>query len=191
MYRLSKKKIIKVKTRIQEENKKYPSAEFLHNVSLEDYNRTLSNYDKIYDRVNLALAFCGAILLVILSNFDISVLEKLCCYSKQELIVIVLYLVTACSSIVLIIISIIKLLLISVSKGLQTFDSNSIKEESLYEKDVEDASLWVTLQYIRCINDIREKTDKKQKSYKTATILIIISLLSYVVSMLVYTGGIK
>ena len=190
---MANKRIIKINARIKpnSDNIKYPSAEFLHTVSLEDYNRTLANYNKIYDRLEILLAFCGVVLIVILSNFDITVLNNWCGYDKSEKILAIIYLITAGGSISLIIISIIKLLLISFSKGLETFDSNSIKTESLYEKKVEDTSLWITLQYIKCTNDIREKTEIKQKSYKVATIMIIIALLLYVVSMIIYSGGIK
>lgn len=171
------------------ENKKYPSAEFLYSVSLEDYNRVLSNYDKIYDRVNIALTLCGAVLIVFLANLHLTVFFEWCNYSKLEKMSVLLYTIFAVASAVLIIISVIKLLLLSCSQKLSTFDSNSIKEEELYEESVEDSALWVTLQYIRVINDIRSKTISKQKKLNTAIILIVISILSYVVSMLIYNGG--
>lgn len=65
-------------------NEKYPSAEFLYSVSLEDYNRVLSNYDKIYDRINVALTLCGVILIVILSNVDVITLLSWNNYSNLE-----------------------------------------------------------------------------------------------------------
>lgn len=67
----------------------------------------------------------------------------------------------------------------------------SIKTESLYNEKIEDAALWVTLQYIRVINDIREKIKEKQKAFNTATIQIIVALLAYVISMLIHNGGLK
>ncbi len=168
---------------------KYPSAEFLYSVSLEDYNRVLSNYDKIYDRINIALALCGVILIVILSNIDITALLKWNSYSDLKKIVVSIYAICAVGSAVLIIIAVIRFLLLSKSKEILSFDSNSIKTESLYKEKVEDAALWVTLQYIRVINDIRNKTKEKQKVFDTATIQIIISLLAYVISMLIHNGG--
>ena len=172
-------------------NEKYPSAEFLYSVSLEDYNRVLSNYDKIYDRINVALTLCGVILIVILSNVDVITLLSWNNYSNLEKMAVAIYGLCAVGSAVLIVIAVIKLLLLSRSKDTLPFDSNSIKTESLYNEKIEDAALWVTLQYIRVINDIREKIKEKQKAFNTATIQIIVALLAYVISMLIHNGGLK
>lgn len=172
-------------------NEKYPSAEFLYSVSLEDYNRVLSNYDKIYDRINVALTLCGVILIVILSNVDVITLLRWNNYSNLEKMAVAIYGLCAVGSAVLIVIAVIKLLLLSRSKEMLSFDSNSIKTESLYNEKIEDAALWVTLQYIRVINDIREKIKEKQKAFNTATIQIIVALLAYVISMLIHNGGLK
>ena len=72
---------------------------------------------------------------------------------------------------------------------MQAFDSSCIKKESLYKEKIEDVALWITSKYINVINDIREKTKKKQKSFSTAILQIIIALLAYVVSMIIHNGG--
>lgn len=168
---------------------KYPSAEFLYSVSLEDYNRVLSNYDRIYDRINIALALCGVILIVILSNVDMTAMFNWNNYTNLEKMAVGIYGLCAIGSAVLIVIAVIKLLLLSRSKEILSFDSNGIKTEALYNEKIEDAALWVILQYIRVINDIREKIKDKQKAFNTATIQIIIALLAYVVAMLIHNGG--
>lgn len=182
-----RKRVIKIKTK--NTKKKYPSAEFLYSVALEDYKCVLSNYDRIYDRINIALTLCGVILVFFISNFDVSVLYKLDTLSCIHKICTIIYLLFSGTSVVLITISVIKLLLISRSDKLRVFDSNSIKDESLYSEKTEDSSLWVTLQYIRCVNDIREKTQKKQQKFTISIILLIISIVSYVVSIIVKNGG--
>lgn len=171
-------------TNEQENNGEYPSAKFLYSVSLEDYNRILSNYDKIYERINIALAISGVILMVVLNNIDLTVL-----FTNPEIIVVVVYYILAIGSTVLIVAAVIKLLLLSRSKVLLSFDSNSIKGESLYEEKEEHAALWVTLQHIRVINDIRDKIKEKQKAYDSSIMMVIIALLAYVVSMLIRKGG--
>lgn len=167
----------------------YPSAEFLHSVSLADYNRVLSNYDKIYDRINIAMALCGVILLVILSNIDIKVIMDWSNYSTLEKMAVGIYSLCAVGSAVLIVIAVIRLLLLSKSKEVHSFDSNSIKTEELYKESIENAALWVTLQYIRVINDIRTKTNEKQRAFNASIVQIIISLLAFVVSMMIHNGG--
>ena len=168
---------------------KYPSAEFLYSVSLEDYNRVLLNYDRIYDRINITLALCGVVLVAILDNVDFSVLCKWIKFSPLEKTAIAIYMICAIASVVLIVSAIIKLLLLSKSKEILSFDSNAIKTEELYDEKTEDVALWITLQYIRVINNIREKILEKQKDYNTATTRVIISLFTYVVSMIIYKGG--
>ena len=48
----------------------YPSAEFVQQACFEDYHRLIDTYDKIYEKVNVTLAFCGIILLVILGSVN-------------------------------------------------------------------------------------------------------------------------
>ena len=83
------------------------------------------------------------------------------------------------------IISIIKLLLVSKGQHLTTFDSISIKRQALYEEKSEDTMLWITLQYLRGINDLRKQITRKQKRYNSAIIIIIIAVIIYVVSLFV------
>lgn len=172
-------------------NQKYPSAEFLYSVSLEDYNRVLSNYDKIYDRINIALPVCSAVLIVFLTGIDIKSIFNWINYTPLEQVAIAMYTLFAIGSATLMTISVIKLLVLSRSKELMSFDSNSIASESLYEEQIEDASLWVTLQYIRIINNIRDKIEKKQKSFNNTITLMIISILTYAFSILIYNGGLS
>ena len=181
---------MKKKRILAKQKSKYPSAEFLYTVSVEDYNRIMSNYDRIYDRVNIALGVCSAILLAALNGVDMAVILSWCSYSALEKVAVIIYSLTSMGGAVLFIIATIRFLLLSRSRKLLTFDSNSIKEESLYEESTEDAALWVTLQYIRAINDIRIQIKEKQNSFNTATLLLIIGLLVYVVSLLIYNGGV-
>lgn len=182
----------KICIKVNENNKqKYPSAEFLYSVSLEDYNRVLANYDKIYDRINIALPVCSAVLIVFLTGIDIKSILNWMNYTQLEKIAVVMYALLAIGSAVLMTISVINLLVLSRSKELMSFDSNSIVSESLYEEDLEDSSLWVTLQYIRVINNIREKIGKKQKSFNNTITLMIISILAYAFSILIYNGGLS
>ena len=108
---------------------KYPSAEFLYSVSLEDYNRVLSNYDRIYDRINIALALCGVILIVILSNVDMTAMFNWNKYTNLEKMAVGIYALCAIGSAVLIVIAVIKLLLLSRSRVCQEFCVNRFNKQ--------------------------------------------------------------
>ena len=187
-----KKKVHPIGKKAVREKIKYPSAEFLYSVSLEDYNRTLNNYNRIYDRINIVLTVCSAVLIVFLSNINVKcILDWQNYITHLEKISVLIYAGLALSSAILMIIAVIKLLLLSRSKELLCFDSNSIKEETLYEEKVEDSALWVTLQYIKVVNDIRAKTKEKQNKFNAAIILMIISILCFALSVLIFNGGLS
>ena len=187
-----KKKVYVIESKKAKDTPKYPSAEFLYSVSLEDYNHTLNNYDRIYDRINIILTVCSAVLIVFLTNINLKCVFDWRSYTTDlEKISVLIYVGLALSSAILMIIAVIKLLLLSRSKELLCFDSNSIKEETLYEEKVEDAALWVTLQYIKVINDIRIKAKEKQDKFNNTVILMVISILCFAFSVLICNGGLS
>ena len=177
------------RVKVDTKNKKYPSAEFLYSVTLEDYNRTLGNYDKIYDRSNIALALCGALLVAILNNIDIKPLLSFCTYATMKKIAVVCYGISSLGSAVMLVIATVRLLLVTRSRKNLSFDSNSIKTEELYKETVEDAALWVSLQYIRAINDVWTQIKDKQGKLNRALFEIVVSLLLYAVSVVIHNGG--
>lgn len=173
----------------QPQNKKYPSAEFLYSVALEDYNRTLGNYDKIYDRANIALALCSALLVAILNNVDIKSLLSYCSYAAMKKVIVACYGLSSLGSAILLVVATIRLLLVTRSRKMLSFDSNSIKAEKLYIETVEDAALWVSLQYIRSTNDVGTQVKDKQGKLNRALLEIVVSLLLFAVSVIIHNGG--
>lgn len=165
--------------------KQYPSASITYSACMDEYNQLLSNYDKIYDRVNIALVLCGTVFMIFSTNLDFSMITKWSEYSCFQKVAGVLCAVLLIASSVLMAISIIDLLVLSCSKGLKTFDSNSIKTEALYEEKSENTLLWITLQYLRVINDMRQKINDKQKRYNRAIVLIILAVILYVLSLFI------
>ena len=61
-----------VENTVQAECEDYPSARFLLDSCFQDYQRILDNYNKIYEKINIALAFSGVILTIMLGAFDFS-----------------------------------------------------------------------------------------------------------------------
>ena len=56
---------------------RYPSAKTIQSACLDDYKDSLDTYNKIYERVNFALAFCGTVLIFMLPTYDFTVFSKL------------------------------------------------------------------------------------------------------------------
>ena len=165
--------------------KQYPSAQITYSASLEEYNQLLSNYDKIYDRINIALVLCGTFLMVFSTSLDFDIISNWTSYSIYQRVLSIINGTMLITSAVLVAISIVKFLKLTRGVALTTFDSNYIKYERLYEEKNENTTLWITLQYLRGINDLREQITKKQKSYNRAIVLIIIAVIIYVVSLFV------
>lgn len=165
--------------------KQYPSAQITYSASLEEYNQLLSNYDKIYDRINIALVLCGTFFMVFSTTLDFSIISNWTSYAIYQRVLAIVNGIMLVTSAVLMAISIVKFLKLTRGEGLTTFDSNYIKYERLYEEKKENTTLWITLQYLKGINDLREQIAKKQKRYNWAIVLIIIAVIIYVVSLFV------
>ena len=58
-----------------EENREvtYPSAKIILDATYQDYIRLLNSYDKIYDKINIMLAFVGVILATFVTVVDFNV----------------------------------------------------------------------------------------------------------------------
>ena len=167
----------------------YPSAELLQTTCYEDYRRVLDTYDKIYEKVNIALAFSGIILLVIMSSFDYTIIGRIINFtSKLELFPLLLCFLCSVLSAVLIVWAVIQLLLLMRSKNLTVFDSISIRNEGLYRESVEVASVWLIDKYTKAVTALRPEISNKQKAFDKVVLKIIIALLSYAVVLMVGKG---
>lgn len=186
---MSKKRIIKIKTKIKKENNMYPSAELVRDVCAEDYKRLFDTYDKIYDKVNIALVFCSVVLIAIVPIVDYTVIQRIIDNtSKLELLSLVLFLIFSVVSIVTMVWAIIQLLLIMRGKKLYTVDTVAIRNENLYNETVTDASMWLIDKYTICINELKQTIKQKQKSYDSAIVKIIISIIAFVIASIIAKG---
>lgn len=55
----------------------YPSACLLLDSCIQAYQRLQENYNRIYDKINVALAFAGVVLTIMLGSFDFE-LDSFC-----------------------------------------------------------------------------------------------------------------
>ena len=174
---------------LSEKKPDYPSAELLQSTCYEDYKRVLDTYDKVYEKVNIALAFSGVILLVVMSSFDYTIITRILSKpSNLELFSLLALLLCSLVSAVLIVWSVIQLLLLIRSKKLTVFDSIAVRNEEIYRETKEIASVWLIDKYTQAIAALRPEISKKQKSFDSAVLKIIIGLLCYAVVMIIQKG---
>ena len=174
---------------MEEQKIEYPSAELLQGTCYEDYRRVLDTYDKIYEKVNIALAFSGVILLVIVSNFDYTIIRQIIkCDSNLELFSLISLGACSLTSAVLILWAVIHLLFLMRSKQLTVFDSMSISSEELYRETVDVSSMWLIQKYTQAISILRPAIENKQKAFDKAVLRIIIAILCYAVSLIIEKG---
>lgn len=161
---------------IQNEPKSmYPSAELIQDTCYQEYRRVLDAYDKINDKVNIALAFCGIILLVIISRFNYTFINHLRNVNIVELCCFVFSLISA----FFILWAVVRLLNLLRPREIRMFDSCSVRQNELYRFPVEDASVWLIDNYTRVTKDIRTVSSKKQSSFNKAITDIIVALVGY------------
>ena len=167
----------------------YPSAELVQQACFEDYHRLIDTYDKIYEKVNVTLAFCGVILLVILGSVNYTYVADICrTQSNSELFSLLLLLFCSVASAVCIIWAVIQFLLLMRSKELTVFDSIGIRNEEIYRWNLDAAAVWLIDKYTIAVSDLRKVIGEKQKRYDTAVTKIVIALLLYSVVLIIEKG---
>lgn len=167
----------------------YPSAEILQQPCFEDYRRLIETYDKIYEKVNIALAFCGIVLLVILSNFDYTHINDIrTAETKFEIFSFHVILICSAGSAALIIWSVVQLLLLLRSKKIVVFNSVDIRNEKIYNWEPDNAAMWLIDKYTKAILGLREVISNKQKVYDATVIKIVVSLVLYSISLIFEKG---
>lgn len=173
----------------EKQNVQYLSAEFLQQACFEDYHRLIDTYDKIYEKVNITLAFCGIILLVIIGSVNYTYVADICrTQSNLELCSLLLLLLCSVASAVCIIWAVIQLLLLMRSKALTVFDSIGIRNEEIYRWNPDAAALWLIDKYTIAVTGLRKVIAEKQKRYDTAVTKIVIALLLYSVVLIIEKG---
>lgn len=167
----------------------YPSAEFVQQACFEDYHRLIDTYDKIYEKVNVTLAFCGIILLVILGSVNYTYVADICrTQSNLELFSLLLLLLCSVASAICIIRAVIQLLLLMRSKTLSVFDSIDIRNEEIYRWNHDAAAVWLIDKYTIAITGLRSAIAEKQKKYDSTVTKVVIALLLYSVVLIIEKG---
>ena len=175
---------------VQSECEDYPSACFLLDSCFQDYQRIQDNYNKIYEKINIALAFSGVILTIMLGAFDFSPAKFNVSNMKiWEVILTSIELMCLGGSLIVIVGATIYLLFLLRGRRIAVFKSEDIRNEEIYRNKESHAALWLIDKYTRIVNEVRPIVQKKQKAFDNAMVAIIVGIMMYVVAVLLRKGG--
>ena len=179
-----------VKNTVQRECEDYPSAYFLLDSCFQDYQRIQENYNKIYEKISIALAFCGVVLTIMLGAFDFSTAKFSVSNMKiWEVILTSIELTCLGGSLIVIVGTTIYLLFLLRGRKIAVFKSEDIRNEEIYRNKESHAALWLIDKYTRIVNEVRPIVQRKQKAFDNAMVAIIVGIMMYVVAVLLRKGG--
>ena len=168
----------------------YPSAELLYNVCYDEYRHSLDSFDKVYEKINIALAFSGVILLVIMSSFDFTAVFQIKLHTPMiETILLWGIFIFSLASVILIVWAVVQLLMLMRSRTLTVLDSVSLCNDRWYYKTVETTLMWMIYVCAQTTSKVREQTKKKQRSFDNSVLKIVIALLCFAITIIM--KGIK
>ena len=175
---------------VETESSDYPSACFLLDSCVQDYQRLQENYNRIYDKINVALAFTGVVLTIMLGSFDFAP-AKLCVkdVTVASLIIIVVELICLVGGMGLTLISIVYLLTLLRGRKIAVFKSEDIRNEEIYREKESHAAMWLIDKYTRIVNEVRPVVQKKQESFDKALVGLIVGIIVYVIAIILRKGG--
>lgn len=186
----------KVQTEEIEENRSkkqniYPSAVLLVEACYQDYQRIQDNYNKLYEKINVALAFAGVILTIVLGTLDFShAAVKISGQPLWKIVLMILELLCTVGSVLLIMVSVLWLLMLLKGRMVKIFKSEDIRNNKIYKEEEENAAVWLIDKYTQVTFAMRTIVKKKQKSFDQALQIIIIGIIMYAVSIVLQKGGI-
>ena len=167
-------------------NIQYPSAELLVQACYEDYKNTLESYNKIYDKVNVALAFCGVIILKLIDRLNFGEFEGL--LQKTTIISAVFSIIDflfSLGSAFLIIAAVVELTKLLASKKVNIFDSVDFYNNKRFLLKPDQLALSLVYAYTGCIRGLRKVTNEKQAKYDCAVEEIVGSVILYAISEMI------
>ena len=172
------------------ESTDYPSACFLLDSCVQDYQRLQENYNRIYDKINVVLAFAGVVLTIMLGSFDFSP-AKLCVkdMTVAALIMTSVELICLVGGMGLTLFSTIYLLTLMRGRKIAVFKSEDIRNDEIYREKESYAAMWLIDKYTKIVNEVRPVVQKKQSSLDRALITIIVGVIMYTIAVILRKGG--
>ena len=164
----------------EEKVTQYPAAKVLADACFQDYMRLQDNYNKLYEKINIALAFAGVILTLVLGFLDFTHLfTDVCSYKIWELILLIVYTACEIACVIFLLYATIRLLLLLKGKTIPVFKSEDVRDEDVYSATEEEASMWLVDKYTICTDGVRPIIAKKQKAFEGAIRAVIIGLILF------------
>ncbi len=182
---MSKKKK-KQKTKKRNNTNKYPSASLLKEDCFNEYSRAISTYDKIYEKVNIMLAFCGIVLTILPTGIDFTHIKAL---SKplpsNEYTISLVYSIVVIGSFLLLFSSTLKYLALLKGREITIIDVRTIRDDDIYTYKTEIAAVWLIEKYILSIEKTMKITAEKQKEFEDAITKTILAVILFAVSIVI------
>lgn len=168
----------------------YPSAQFLVDACFNDYQRLQDNYSKVYEKTNIALAFVGVVLTIMLTTLDFSSLSKIMGNMNVGQLLLVLIEIGCCiCGVGLLLISAIKFLYLLKGKDIPVFNSVDVRDVELYREDNETAAMWLIDKYTSVVFELRPIVERKQKAFDSTLTMTIGGIILYSISVILQKGG--
>lgn len=174
---------VKVHTKVR-----YPSAELLIQPCMEDYKYQLESYNRIYDKVNVAMALCSAVFFVILSSVDFTYVPAILqATTAGTFFRFALPFSCVLGSAVLIFIATIQFLNLMTSRSLVLVDSVDFRNQHCYFDPSEKTAFSLVVAYTDATFRLRDVVYKKQLAYDGAVRRMIVAIILF--SLYVVLGG--
>ena len=164
----------------------YPSAELLQNLCYNEYMRQISTYDKIYDRVNIALSICAIMLTGIARGFDYTIFLN---YDKTRIdLIVLLKILSSVSGLIMIVWAVIYLIWMLRSRKLIMFDIEEVCKQKKYMDPINEVSVWLITLFTASACELKKVNDRKIRRLDSVIIKIIIAMVSYIILIILNKG---
>lgn len=168
----------------------YPSAKFLVDACYQDYMRLQENYNKLYDKLNIALAFSGVVLTLVIGTFELnSSRVSISGLKIWEIILLIIHTLSGIGSVILWLYGTICFLFLMKGKQLPVFKSEDVRNSEVYREKEQDAALWLIDKYTICTNELRLIIADKQEKFEKALNAVTIGLILYSVALVLRKVG--
>lgn len=168
----------------------YPSATMLVDICFQDYQRLQDEYNKIYDKTNIAIAFVSTILTASIGSFDISVLSKITITKLWRQGLGSFDILCYIAGMVSLIIATVLFLSVLKSNCIPIFDSVDIRNAEIYRKSADYSAMWMIDKFTLVVYEMRPIISKKQRKYDRALSLTIFGLVLCMVSVMFQKIGV-
>ena len=170
---------------------KYPAAPILADACFQDYLRLQENYNRLYEKVNIALAFAGVALTLVVSTLDFTHLfSEIAGYRLWMLILRIVYTICEVACVASLFYATVRLLLLLRSKALPVFKSEDVRDKEVNEATEDEAAMWLIDKYTICTHGMRPIVAKKQLVFENALTAIIIGLILFAIVVGIGKAGV-